>query len=432
MEIDIKEEILEQLKAKGYQDITVKLYAYQLFNLFEYFPKTNPKEITKEQVKKYASSLISKNYSRSTLSQLIYACNFFYIEQNSLHKGYYNIKLPPESNQNPEFFLQSEVLEMIEAKINLKHKSIILLLYSCGLESSELLNIKVEHIRSSDNRPHILIYDNNGSLKRKAYLSKRVLPTLREYYITYTPKSWLFYSTTNKDKQYSPTSVRKMIGDTISELNLNPELKSKSLKYSYIKHLSDLGIPLAVILNHLGIQGVETQLRYAKLIYGEDEILFTPLDKKINENQQTDDFKDLEHLIFELDNESEIHYLIEGVTCFRNGAIRAGVIFIWSAAINNIRTKIIESYEIKKINQELISIDPKSKQIKNIESFEFVKDSTLLLLAEKLGLHDKFQKMELTNFCLSLRNKCGHPSNYTPEIQKVKAFVEDVINMVYK
>jgi len=432
MDEKLKAEILEQLQMRNYQEITVKLYAHQLFNLFAFYPQTKPKEISKEQVTKYAKSLIARKYSRSTLSQFIYACNFFFNELNDLHKGYYNVKLPSASNTNPEFFLQSEVLELIESKTNLKHKAIILLMYSCGLETGELINLKVQDIRSDEKRPNIIISNTTNGGVRKSYLSKRVLPFLRDYYKEFQPTSWLFYGSKGKNEQYSTTSLRKMIKDAITALEFNPQLKSKSLRYSYIKHLAELGVPLPVVLNHLGIQGVETQLRYAKLVYETQDILFTPLDKMINENQQIDEFKELEHLIFELSDEAEIKYLMEGVTCFRAGALRAGVIFIWSAVVNNIRKQLIDKYELKNINYELRAIDTKAKQIKFAETFEFFKDQTLIQLSERLGHFDKMEKNELIDSCLGLRNKCGHPSNYTPEIQRVKGFVEDVLNIIYK
>jgi site-specific recombinase XerD len=432
MDEKLKAEILEQLQKRNYQEITVKLYAHQLFNLFAFYPQTKPKEISKEQVAQYAKSLIARKYSRSTVSQFIYACNFFFSEQNSLHKGYYNVKLPLASNTSPEFFLQSEILELIESKTNLKHKAIILLMYSCGLGTGELINLRVQDIRSREKRPNIIVSNTTDGSVRKSFLSKQVLPFLNAYYKESQPTEWLFYGAEGKSEKYTTTSLGKMIKDAIAALDFSPQLNAKSLRYSYIKHLTELGVPLPVILNHLGIQGVETQLRYAKLVHETQDISFTPLDKMINENQQIDEFKDLEHLIFELSDEAEIKYLMEGVTCFRAGALRAGVIFIWSAVVNNIRKQLIDIYELKNINIELRAIDPKAKQIKSHETFEFFKDQTVIQLSERLGHFDKMEKNELIDSCLGLRNKCGHPSNYTPEIQRVKGFVEDVLNIIYK
>lgn len=428
----LREKILSELRNRNYQETTVKNYSSQLFRLFDYYASINPLDITNRQVTKYAQSLINQKKSRSTVKILIYACNFFFDELNNKKHGLYKIKLPPEKLKKAEFFTQFEILELIETKRNLKHKSIILLMYSSGLEIGELLNLKVENIRSKEKRPNIQVSDNNGKIKRKAFLSKRVLPTLRDYYSAYQPTNWLFYSQDDKNKQYSPTSVRKMIDTSIKELNLNPLLKSKSIRHSYIKHLNELGVPLIKILGSLSLESYDTHLKYSKLIHGTDEIYFSPLDKRLNEDTKVEDFKDLEHLVFELEDKNEIDYLMEGLDCFRCGALRAGVIFIWSASIKNIRQKIIDSTKLSEINKELQIILPKAKKIKDINSFEFIKDETTLHLSQKVGVYDKFEKNELINSCLGLRNKCGHPSNYKPEIQKVKAFVEDILNLVYK
>ena len=60
-----------------------------------------------------------------------------------------------------------------------------------------------------------------------------------------------------------------------------------------------------------------------------------------------------------------------------------------------------------------------------------MKDDFTIQLSNRLGLYDKNQKNELINSCLGLRNKCGHPSRYNPKPNKVKAFIEDMISMVF-
>lgn len=432
MNTDLKKQVISELRKRGYVNSTVSSYSSSLFKLFEYYPAIHPLEITNDQVTKYAKSLIARNKSRSTLSSLIYVSRMYFDEINNKNHGTYKFKLPPEKDRKTEFFTQTQILELIQSKKNIKHKCIISLMYSCGLEIGELLNLKVDNIRSRESFPNIQITDSSGKIKRKAYLSKRILSDLRAYYQEYKPENWFFYSQNDKNKPYSSESTRKMIKDSTSKLNFSPLLQTKSFKYSYIKHLNELGIPLIKILIHLGIENYDSHKQYSKLIHGEIEINFSPLDRRINEDIEVDNFNELEHLIFELDNINEIEYLMEGIDCFRNGALRAGIIFIWSAAMQNVRQKLINSTTLTEINKELILIDKGAKEIKNVDSFQFIKDETTLHLSQRVGLYDKFEKNELINSCLGLRNKCGHPSNYKPEIQKAKAFVEDILNMIYK
>ena len=78
-------------------------------------------------------------------------------------------------------------------------------------------------------------------------------------------------------------------------------------------------------------------------------------------------------------------------------------------------------------------IDSRSlrQEIKGINDFENLNDKTLLELLWKLKLVDKAKKDRLINSCLDLRNKCGHPGKYKPKGQTIKAFVEDIIEMLY-
>jgi hypothetical protein len=126
----------------------------------------------------------------------------------------------------------------------------------------------------------------------------------------------------------------------------------------------------------------------------------------------------------------EKDYLLEGLKCFKANALRAGVIFLWSAAAYKIQKKCMNK-GVTFINTELQIINKGAKKITVLEDFEYVKDSNLLDLACRLKIIDKHKKDELKNTCLDLRNKCGHPGNYKPKEQKIKAFVEDIIGMLY-
>jgi site-specific recombinase XerD len=434
MNEEFQQSIITSLQSRGYQESTIKSYSTNLFNLFSFFPKTDPTKITNEQVCKYVKSLIARKLSRSTIKQLYHACDFFYEDLNNIKHGIYKVRLPPTINEKITFLSQSEAFQLIDNSENIKHRCMLLLMYACGLESGAILNLRIEHVRSKEKPPHIQIHDKNGAIRR-ALLLVRAIPVIQEYYRSYHPTDWLFYGQDSngkesKQKQYSATSLRRVFEKRIKDEELDTSLKTGSLRLAHIKHMSDLGVPVNLVLDQMGSTSFETHLKYAKILYGDDKVDFTPLDRRIDDDLEIQDFKELEHLVFKLSNRHEIDYLLEALNCLRNGALRAGVIFIWSAGIRNIQQKILDKTTLKVINQELEKID-KSRKIKNIESFEYIKDETTLLLSHRLDIYDKFEKLELTNSSLGLRNKCGHPSNYKPEIQKVKAFVEDMIKMVF-
>jgi len=94
----------------------------------------------------------------------------------------------------------------------------------------------------------------------------------------------LFYGATEKDKQFTAGSIRKIIDDSISELNLNPLLKSKSFRHTYMKHMTELGVPLIKVLIDLELNAFDTHLKYSKIIHGVSEIMFSPIEVVLSFN----------------------------------------------------------------------------------------------------------------------------------------------------
>lgn len=61
---------------------------------------------------------------------------------------FYSIERPRSENKLPKVISKEEVLAIIKATNNIKHKCIVSLLYSAGLRRSELLNLKITNIDS--------------------------------------------------------------------------------------------------------------------------------------------------------------------------------------------------------------------------------------------------------------------------------------------
>jgi site-specific recombinase XerD len=426
----IKAELKDQFKLRGYQELTINLYVLRLIDLFKYYPTTEPHLISESQIQSYITILINRNLSYSTISQFYSAADYYYnhINRNDFR---FNKRLLPQRRESPfETLTQEQIFFIIDNIQNIKHKTIVTLMYSCGLESSELINIKISDINSKTKPNKITIRDKDKNIIRYAIISEKVLKILREYYLQFQPVTWLFEGQ-KPNTPYTFTSVRSVVQDAFENAGFNLDSEIKVLKKSYLKHLTELGIPLIVVLNHLGIRSSESIERYTRLIHGELSITFTPFDRIVSNSEKKEiEIDDLESIIFSLENEDEKEYLMEAISCFRVGALRAGIVFSWVACTRFIQNKSIE-YGYPAINSALQKSNAGGKKIKGLDDFETLKDFTILSIAFELGVITKHQKSQLENN-LDLRNHCGHPSSYTPEINKAKAFVEDIVNIMKK
>jgi hypothetical protein len=152
------------------------------------------------------------------------------------------------------------------------------------------------------------------------------------------------------------------------------------------------------------------------------------LELPANDIEVENDVTALEGLAKSLDPDVA-DYIHEALKCLKVDALRAAVVFTWSGAVKKIRDDVF-SCGAAAADDAVRKFDPKAKAIKKADDLVLVKESTLLLAAQELGLFDKNERGTLEE-CLNLRNKCGHPGKYKVGVKKVSSFLEDVIGTVF-
>jgi hypothetical protein len=175
--------------------------------------------------------------------------------------------------------------------------------------------------------------------------------------------------------------------------------------------------------------GLEGSRRLWKLTESGRDYVRGLLGLPTSEPEIEHDVATLTALIAKLSNDDVISYLEEAIKCLQVDALRACVVFVWTAAVRTIQADMMGKGAAA-VTTAVQKHDPKSRAITKIDDFAYVKESILLLAASDLGIVDKNEKDTLTE-ALNLRNRCGHPSKYRPGVKKVSAFVEDVTSIVF-
>ncbi|MBX2929000.1 MAG: tyrosine-type recombinase/integrase [Saprospiraceae bacterium] len=86
----------------------------------------------------------------------------------------------------------SEALSIVNAPKNLKHRTILRLLYATGLRMGELLRLRVSDVDSK--RMVLPVRQGKGFKDRQVPMSEVLLDSLRKYWIQFRPKEYLFES----------------------------------------------------------------------------------------------------------------------------------------------------------------------------------------------------------------------------------------------
>jgi site-specific recombinase XerD len=132
-------------------------------------------------------------YSFSSVSQqnqVINSIRFLYKEVLGKKYDKVSFKRPKTEKKLPRVIDGDCIIQQLQKIQNIKHKTILTLTYSVGLRVSEIINLKIEDIDSK----RMLIYIKNakGRKDRIVPLSQTVLILLRQYYVLYKPKEFLF------------------------------------------------------------------------------------------------------------------------------------------------------------------------------------------------------------------------------------------------
>lgn len=192
------------------------------------------------------------NYNFTSVSQqnqVINAIRFLY--KYGLNKKYDKVsfKRPKKEKKLPRV-IDSDVLKSkIESITNLKHRTILTLAYSVGLRVSEVVNLKISDIDSD--RMLINIRQSKGRKDRIVPLSKTVLKLLREYYIQYRPKEYIFNGQTKL--KYSVGSCQKIFKKYI---DMNKSFHT--LRHSSFTNLLESGTDIRIIQKIAGHNSSKT------------------------------------------------------------------------------------------------------------------------------------------------------------------------------
>jgi integrase/recombinase XerD len=278
---EIPKSFIDTLEQRRYSESTKGIYIKYFRDFVRHFKDREPDSITPQEINEYIVKLITEyNISPSQQNQRINAIKFYYEKVLGKEQMYFDIKRPKKERRVPDVLSTDEVKNMIESTDNLKHKSIISLLYSAGLRRSELINLKLTDIQS--NRMLIKVRNAKGKKDRYVGLSKHMLTLLREYYKIYRPKVYVFEGK-NGDK-YSENSVLKVVKTAARRAGIKRNITPHMLRHSFATHHLEKGTDLRYIQEFLGHNSSKTTEIYTHVAKTDYTKFTNPLDNLYNDS----------------------------------------------------------------------------------------------------------------------------------------------------
>lgn len=274
--VNIPTEYTRILKQRHYAKSTYSIYTNYFADFIRHFIDRSLPEISNEEINQYIIDLITfNNISASQQNQRINAIKFYYEKVLEKDKLKYKIDRPRRISQLPNILTLKEIKAMMDVTNNIKHKSIIALLYSAGLRRSELINLEITDIVSE--QMLIKVTKSKGNKDRYVGLSKYTLVLLRKYFKKYKPQQHLFEG--YNGRRYSPESVLKLVKRAATHAGIKRKVTPHMLRHSFATHHLESGTDLRYIQEFLGHNSSKTTEIYTHVAKTDFSKFKNPLDK---------------------------------------------------------------------------------------------------------------------------------------------------------
>ena len=286
---DYKEEISLYFELKGTPESSRESYFRRIQAFITFIQKQNKclDDITATDIQQYILYLKQdKKLSAGTINNYISGIKWFY---TIILKKEWNARKIPRMKRTPAFPVvpcKADVLTLVNATTNLKHKAFLVLLYGSGLRVSEVAKLKIHDICSKSMRVRVEQAKHNTN--RYTILSATALDILRAYFKAhfspkaFHPDDWLFPGR-NQDEHISIKTIKNTLLKLRNRLQMSPHISAHTLRHCFATHALEEGVEPVLIQQMLGHKHLQTTVAYLHMTSKSLMGIKSPLDTGCDE-----------------------------------------------------------------------------------------------------------------------------------------------------
>ena len=273
---------IDEMNLRGYSPRTIDSYSSNL-NKFLHFIGKPAEDLTSDDVRAYLLNLKSQKLSTSYINGSYSVCQLFF--KVVLKKPFSLTDVPRVKNTKklPMVLSKSEVIAILDSVENMKHRAILMTAYSAGLRVSEVVRLKVTDIDSENMQ--IFVRSGKGDKDRYTILSMKTLLFLREYFKTYQPSDWLFYTAYDRSNHLSVRTVQHVFKAALMNTSIHKPATVHTLRHSFASHLLLAGVDLFTIKTLMGHKNIQTTMIYLHLTPCKVLSVMSPLDMEVPDDK---------------------------------------------------------------------------------------------------------------------------------------------------
>ena len=230
-------------------------------------------ECKDNDVNKYLKYLYDKGIKTSSLNRKITSINGFYkylYDNKFIDKNiFYNVDRPKMERKLPVYLTYIEMMNLINSikEDEYLERTIIEVIYGCGLRVSEVINIRLEDVHFEEKMVECI---GKGNKQRLVPINNIALSCIRNYIKLFRDKlenkqdsHVLFLN--KKGRKLTRQYVHSLIKELAARANIKKNVSPHTLRHSFATHLLENGANLRAVQVMLGHEKITTTEIYTHL-----------------------------------------------------------------------------------------------------------------------------------------------------------------------
>ena len=267
-------EFEKDMKLRGFTKSTIETYLFHNYKFLKFIGKS-PREVDSYDIKQYLNYLIEKKYAKPRTVNLAISALKFYYEKFSNKRLFSRISKCKEEKLLPRVLSKGEILRMINATGNKKHKLLIELMYSSGLRVSECVKLKINDVHIE--RKVGIVRQGKGKKDRLFLLSDKFLKDFSDF--VNNRENGNEYVFNDHDKGHMTIrNAQRIVKNAARNAEITKRVHCHMLRASFATHLLEQGINESYIQKLMGHASKKTLERYLAVKVDDALKVKSPLD----------------------------------------------------------------------------------------------------------------------------------------------------------
>ena len=266
---------------KGLSDNSIEAYVRDIKQFANFLEDTqslsSPSNISPDQITKFISHMydlgLSSNSQARIISGIRSFCSYLRVEKIMSSNPLELISTPKLEKKLPDFLLVSEVddiISMVDMSKDegMRNKAILEVLYSCGLRVSELINLQLSRINTTD---RLISVVGKGDKERIVPLGSQALEAIENYLehhrcnisVKQGHEDYLFLG--RYGKKLTRQMVFLILKKCVALAGIRKNVSPHTFRHSFATHLVESGADLRAVQEMLGHAQITTTEIYTHL-----------------------------------------------------------------------------------------------------------------------------------------------------------------------